>query len=236
MSRLRILFLSALAKTTCFDLLDGEPPRRLSEASAFVAAIEALKGIAYSAIACLLFWLLRSQTVAGIIATAAICILHSRIANKSRPPSPARLRMLFFPKLDDSPYFEPLAVLLLPGLTLFLLLMGGALWLPTILAVSAAAALEISGTRNDSGDKEKLFRVPLAWVVAASTALLFTALPTVFLGVSFRDVALRLMLLFAAAIISAPKLARLPNLGGYIINQHLAAAFSLAAAIIILAY
>ena len=160
MSRLRILFLSALAKTTCFDLLDGEPPRRLSEASAFVAAIEALKGIAYSAIACLLFWLLRSQAVAGIIATAAICILHSRIANKSRPPSPARLRMLFFPKLDDSPYFEPLAVLLLPGLTLFLLLMGGALWLPTILAVSAAAALEISGTRNDSGDKERLSRSP----------------------------------------------------------------------------
>ncbi len=236
MSRLRILFLSALAKTTCFDLLDGEPPRRLSEASAFVAAIEALKGIAYSAIACLLFWLLRSQTVAGIIATAAICILHSRIANKSRPPSPARLRMLFFPKLDDSPYFEPLAVLLLPGLTLFLLLMGGALWLPTILAVSAAAALEISGTRNDSGDKEKLFRVPLAWVVAASTALLFTALPTVFLGVSFRDVALRLLLLLAAAMISAPKVVSVANTGGFIINQHLAAAFSLAAAIIILAY
>ena len=159
----------ALARATRFNLLkeDLSRPAARPVSRLWLVAIRALMGLAYGLLASLLMMLVRNHAAGALIATAAVLALHCHLTDCRENG----VAIALLPPDADST--QRLIVRAMPPLLLFLLLLWGTpAWIVPVLALGAAASVELNHPAASEMPRELG-----AWALAAAASLLAMVLP-----------------------------------------------------------
>lgn len=206
MNAMKKNFLKALADTIRLNCVqDLAKNSEAHPSAAWHTLVRALLGVTYLLVVLLCRFLFQDTLTCALLGTVVLLLLHLLLTGGQEKTLPGTIQKILRSRQNapaPSAGSDLLAQLLLPVLLFLVLLNHGEIWLPAILALSAAFGAELSQEKSENG--KYALRQIRCWLLDAVAAILLPVLPALGCADAVRAVLLRGILLLVIPMLLLP--------------------------------